>query len=166
MAVADANLDFVRTKGLLFLAHLLRRLADRMIAEAGEFYAEQGISAPPRTASTLLLLLEQGPQNVTELAGKLRQSHPLAITWIRQLGKLGFVERSDDPSDGRRTRISLTARGEEEARRMRNALDRLGRAYGELLAQAGDGIFEALWRLDEITGDRALLKLLRRLADR
>ena len=161
----DAREDFVRAKGLPFFAHLLRRLADRLIAEAGAFYAAQGVTAPARTASTLLLLREQGPQSVTDLAAKLRQSHPLAITWIRQLTRLGFVAQSNDAADRRRTLVCLTEAGEAEADRTRIALEQLGRAYQELLDEAGAKLFEGLWRLDEIASDGTLLKLLLRPAD-
>lgn len=152
--------DFVRASGLPFLAHLLRRLADRLIGEAGEFYADRGVTAPARTASTLLLLREQGPQSVTDLAAKLRQSHPLAITWIRQLATLGFVAQATDPGDRRRTLVSLTAAGEAEAERTRSALDLLGRAYEQLLTEAGTDLFDGLWRLDALTEDGQLLSLL------
>ena len=156
--------DFIRAKGLPFLAHLLRRLADRLISEAGEFYALQGIAAPARTASTLLLLREEGAQGVTDIAAKLRQSHPLAITWIRQLARLGFVTQSTDPADRRRTLVTLTATGKEEADRTRVVLEQLGRAYLELLEDAGTNLFEELSRLDEITRDGALLRMLLRLS--
>jgi DNA-binding MarR family transcriptional regulator len=161
----ESTPDFVRAKGLPFLAHLLRRLADRMVADAGEFYVRQGVTAPARTASTLLLLREQGPQTVTDLAAKLRQSHPLAITWIRQLGKLGFVAQSTDPADRRRTVVSLTHSGEEEAERTRAALEQLGRAYEQLLADSGTALFDGLWRLDALTSDGALLRLLLRSSE-
>jgi MarR family transcriptional regulator, organic hydroperoxide resistance regulator len=143
-----ASDDFIRTQGIPFLAHLLRRVSDRMVADAADFYARAGISAPARTASTLLLLEEKGPQSITGLADTLRQSHPLVITWVRQLRKLGFVAVAADPDDGRRTLVSLTPAGRGETRRMAAALDKLGRAYAALLAEAEADLFEPLWRLD------------------
>jgi DNA-binding MarR family transcriptional regulator len=160
MAAIGTVPDFIREKGLPFFAHLLRRLADRMIAEAGEFYVQQGISAPARTASTLLLLSEQGPQSVTELSTKLRQSHPLVISWIRQLTDLGLVVRTGDRRDRRRTVVSLSAPGADEAARMAAALDHLAAAYRRLLTDAGMDVFDDLWRLDEITARGELLSLL------
>ena len=140
--------DFIRAQGMPFLAHLLRRVSDRMVADATEFYARAGITAPARTASTLLLLAEKGPQSITGLADTLRQSHPLVITWVRQLRKLGFVAVAADPADGRRTMVSLTAAGRKETRRMAEALEKLGRAYAALLGEAEADLFEPLWRLD------------------
>jgi len=63
------------------------------------------------------------------------------------------------------TLVDLTAAGREEAERTRAALEKLGRAYEQLLAEAGADLFEGLWRLDMITDDGALLRLLLRSAD-
>jgi DNA-binding MarR family transcriptional regulator len=142
--------DFVRTLGLPFLAHLLRRLSDRMVAEAGDFEDRLGIRAPPRTASTMLMLRIQGPKSVTEISEQLRQSHPLVISWIKQLSAHGLVTRSSDPVDRRRTLVALTPAGEEEAARMAAASPVIGEAYGTVLAEADAHVFDALWRLHDL----------------
>ena len=146
----NAAPDFVRTQGLPFLAHLLRRISDRMVADAGAFEAELGILAPPRTASTMLLLRLHGPQTVTGIADQLRQSHPLVISWIKQLRALGFVTRSTDPKDRRRTVVRLTKAGEEEADRMAAASPLIGKAYDAVMAEADAQLFDALWRLHDL----------------
>ena len=88
LVTSEREPDFVRTLGLPFMAHLLRRISDRMVADAGAFEAGLGIKAPPRTASTMLLLRSCGPQSVTGIAAQLRQSHPLVITWVNSCGRL------------------------------------------------------------------------------
>jgi DNA-binding MarR family transcriptional regulator len=153
--------DFIRAQGMPFLAHLLRRISDRMVADAGAFYRRQGIRAPARTAS----LEQQGPQSVTWIAGKLRQSHPLVITWIRQLKKLGFVTVSVDPADRRRTMVALTREGRDESGRMAAALQRLGRAYLAVLSAAEADLFDPLWRLDDRLAAGALADELALEAD-
>ena len=140
--------DFIHEQGLGFLAHLLRRLSDEFVAGATAWYPKAGVTAPPRTASTLLLLREGGPKSVTDISGTLRQSHPLVITWVRQLAQLGFVETSADPTDGRRTVVALTEEGEAEALRMAKALEVLGQAYSRLLKEVDADIYDALWRLE------------------
>lgn len=155
--------DFIERQGMPFLAHLLRRVSDRMVIDATAFYGRSGIAAPARTASTLLLLTEKGPQSVTSLAETLRQSHPLVITWIRQLRKLGFVDLASDPKDARRTLVSLTPEGRKEAKRMAKALEILGRAYAAILAEADAEIFDALRRVDGLIGQGRLAGRLREL---
>jgi len=140
--------DFIQQQGPAFLAHLLRRLADELVQGAADWYPTVGVTAPPRTISTLLALDAHGPLGVTELAGLLRQSHPLVIVWIRELTRLSLVKSSDDPTDGRRTLIGLTMKGRSELVRIRKALVVMEQASAELLEQAGADSFQMLWALE------------------
>ena len=107
--------DFIQRQGPAFLAHLLRRLSDELVQGASAWYPQAGVTAPPRTASTLLALDEHGPLAVMELATLLRQSHPLVIVWIKQLKALGFVETRIDGNDRRRSVLSLTRTGKRRS---------------------------------------------------
>lgn len=153
--------DFVRSEGVFFLAHILRRLSDEIVEGCAAWYAEMSLDAPPRTASTLHLLYRRGPQSVTEMASALRQSHPLAIQWIRQLAELGLVETMKDRGDRRRTIVSLTARGAAQAERLIAAHEVFERAYRQLAREADADPFEALWRLDGALQKRGLANRLR-----
>jgi MarR family transcriptional regulator, organic hydroperoxide resistance regulator len=141
--------DFIRALGPAFLAHLLRRLSDELVQGAADWYPKAGVAAPPRTASTLLALDANGPLGVTTIASLLRQSHPLVITWIRQLETLALVETLADPHDRRRSVIALTRKGRVEVKRLRAALVPMERASRELLDAAAPGLFEALWRMEQ-----------------
>lgn len=153
--------DFIQGQGPAFLAHLLRRLADELVQAATEWYPTVGVSAPPRTLSTLIALDEQGPLGVTELAGLLRQSHPLVIVWIRELTGLSLVEQTSDPLDGRRTLVRLTAAGRRDVAKVRAALEPMARASRELLALAGPGAWDALWAMERGCRERPFLDRLR-----
>lgn len=141
--------DFIRAQGPAFLAHLLRRLSDQLVQGAVDWYPKAGVSAPPRTASTLLALHAHGPLGVTTIAALLRQSHPLVITWIRQLEALALVESRADANDRRRSVIALTRRGHSEVKRLRAALVPMEQASRELLDAAAPGMFDALWRMEQ-----------------
>lgn len=141
--------DFIQRQGPAFLAHLLRRISDALVDGAAEWYPEAGVIAAPRTTSTLLALDEHGPLGVTELAGLLRQSHPLMITWVRELNALGFIRSRSDANDRRRTVIALTAKGTAEVARLRNALVVMGDVSQRMLNDAAPGLFDALWRMEQ-----------------
>lgn len=141
--------DFIHRQGPAYLAHLLRRLSDELVRGADAWYPEVGITTPPRTTSTLLALDEHGPLGVTEISALLRQSHPLVINWIRQLQAHGFVRTRVDKGDRRRTVVALTVNGVGETRRLRKALVRMGEASQALLDDAGPGLFDALWRMEQ-----------------
>lgn len=141
--------DFVRQQGPAYLAHLLRRLSDELVRGADAWYPEVGVTAPPRTTSTLLALDEHGPLGVTEISALLRQSHPLVINWIKQLQDHGFVETRADADDRRRTVVAPTAKGVAETRRLRKALLRMGEVSQALMDEAAPGLFETLWRMEQ-----------------
>lgn len=144
----EAMSDFIQAQGPAYLAHLLKRLSDHLVEGASDWYPRVGVRVPPRTTSTLLVLDDAGPLGITEIAARLRQSHPLVITWVNQLKALDCVESRFDPADGRRTLVHLTRRGRQEVKRLRTALETMERASRELMDQCGDGLFEALWRME------------------
>lgn len=141
--------EFIYRQGPAFLAHLLRRLADELVRAGATWYPEVGVTAPPRTASTLIALDDRGPLGVTEIAALLRQSHPLVIGWVKLLTDLGFVDTQTDPQDGRRSIIVLTDEGRAEVRRLRAALVIMEKASQKLMDEASPELFEALWRMEE-----------------
>jgi DNA-binding MarR family transcriptional regulator len=155
--------DFIAGQGPAFLAHLLRRLSDELVQGAVQWYPTMGVTAPPRTISTLLALDERGPLGVTELARLLRQTHPLAITWIRELTSLSFVSAKSDPKDRRRSVIRLTAKGRAEVARVRAALVGMEQASVRLLDQGGEGVLAALWRMENACRDASFAEQLQRL---
>jgi DNA-binding MarR family transcriptional regulator len=159
--------DFVERQGLAYLAHILGRLYDRFLRGFSEWNPEVGLKAPPRTHSTMHALFEHGPMSVTELASMIRQSHPLVIKWIRQLSKLGFVDASSDPLDGRRTILSLTEAGIAEFGAQQNARILLARTFQRLLTEAdADDVFAALWRVERALQIEPFTKRLRDEAKR
>ncbi|MFL9582721.1 MarR family winged helix-turn-helix transcriptional regulator [Stenotrophomonas sp. AB1(2024)] len=156
--------DFIQQQGPAFLAHLLRRLADELVQGAADWYPSVGVTAPPRTISTLLALDEHGPLGVTELAGLLRQSHPLVIAWIKELTRLSLVKSKDDPADRRRTLVSLTTKGRHELVRVRKALVTMERASTELLQLAGTDSLLVLWALERNCRELPFLQRLQQKA--
>ena len=157
--------DYIARQGPAFLAHLLRRLSDELIQGAALWYPAVGVTAPPRTISTLIALDDLGPLGVTELAALLRQSHPLVITWIRELTSLSFVAAKGDPRDRRRSVVRLTARGKAEVRRVREALVVMEQASMRLLDQGGKGVLASLWRMEGACRDVPFAERLQRLSN-
>jgi DNA-binding MarR family transcriptional regulator len=152
--------DFIHQQGPAFLAHLLRRLADELVQGAADWYPTVGVTAPPRTISTLLALDDRGPLGVTELADLLQQSHPLVIVWIKELSRLSLVTSKTDPNDGRRTVVSLTHKGRKELVNVRKALVTMERASVELLDLAGKNTWQALWAMELGRREQSFLQRL------
>ncbi|KAF1718225.1 hypothetical protein CSC74_04900 [Pseudoxanthomonas yeongjuensis] len=155
--------DFIEQQGPAFLAHLLRRLADELIAGAANWYPTAGVTAPPRTISTLLALQDHGPLGVTELATMLRQSHPLVIVWIKELTALSFIASKAHPGDGRKTLIRLTAKGKKEVEKVRKALFAMEQASKRLMDEGGADVWASLWRMERACRKTPFAERLRRM---
>ncbi len=153
--------DFIKSQGLPFMSHLLRRLYDDFVKSITDWYPEMGVRAPPRTHSTMLALQSRGSLGLTQIAALLHQSHPLVLTWVRQLKKLGFVRADGDPGDARRTILSLTKAGEDQLAKNNAADEIVGATYQRLMNEADAEIFDALWRLEEACRKRSFLERLR-----
>jgi DNA-binding MarR family transcriptional regulator len=160
--IQDADRDdFIETEGVFFFAHLLRRVSDQIVGGCEQWYATLGLRVAPRTASTLHLLYRRGPQSVTELAALLRQSHPLAVQWTRQLVDHGMIETKKDGADRRRTIVSLTPAGIAEVERMLGGRAAFEAAYASLAKDADADVFDALWRVEKALRSRSFADRLK-----
>jgi DNA-binding MarR family transcriptional regulator len=83
---------------------VLGRLMRRLRAEHG-FSLGQG--------AVLGRLDREGPQSVSDLAGKERMRPQSMAQTVSDLEGEGLVERRPDPNDGRRALVSLTEAGHE-----------------------------------------------------
>jgi len=158
--------DFIEQQGKAFLAHLLRRLSDELIQAAKEWYPSVGITAPPRTISTLLALEANGPLGVTQLASVLRQSHSLVIVWVRELSNLSLVDSWTDPTDGRRTVVALTAKGDKEVVNLGRALALMQEASREILSPNDEALWQGLWQVEKSLREKPFLSRLHELSQK
>lgn len=143
--------DFVRSLGLAFVAHRLRRASETIVEGTSAFLHENGFAAPARSVSTLLLLRELGPTGVTEIAARLRLSHPLIIKLTTALIGAGYAEQRADPRDQRRRLIALTPAGESQVERLETLLEAIQRTLRELGAETGVDLLDVVERFEAAT---------------
>jgi DNA-binding MarR family transcriptional regulator len=148
--------DFIRSGGLFFLAHRLRRLSDELVAECERWFVEAGIVAPPRTTSMLYLIENEGPQRITAIASALRQFHPVVIDWVGKLKKLGLLATAIDPADRRRTIVSLTQAGRKEVSKIRAAEEAITAAYAALERETGVNLLDGIAAWESALAQRSL----------
>jgi DNA-binding MarR family transcriptional regulator len=148
--------DFIRDRGLPFLAHRLRRASELILEGTGEALRAAGFKGPARSVSTLLLLREGGPMGVTEIGQRLRLSHPLIIKLTRALAEQGLVEDQADPSDNRRRLIALTAAGRKQAAFIEAYIERISRAFETMFGESGQDLLAALVAFEEAAARRPI----------
>lgn len=157
--------DFVTQLGTPFLAHRLRRASDLFVAGYGQWLAEAGITAPPRSMSALLLLRQESPLSITVIADRLKLTHPLIITLLSQLEARGLTVVARDPEDARRRMISLTPQGLLEAERFEAAAAVIARAYRTLYAETGVDLLAAVGRVEAACREVSFPERLRMAAN-
>lgn len=110
-----ATADAVGTQ-LIRLVRLIER-------NHAQYQADHPDAVERATYILLVHLVKDGPQRASALAESVHSDPSTVSRQIAQLVRLGHVERTADPEDGRATLIAATAEGRrvfEENRRTRN----------------------------------------------
>ncbi len=142
--------DFVQSLGTAFLAHRLRRVSELIVEGTTEALRRTGFEGPARSVSMLLLLREKGAMGVTEIASRLRLSHPMIIKLARTLEAAGLVADSADRADQRRRLIALTGKGEAQTAIAQAMLGDVARTFDDMFGEAGIDLFAALERFEAV----------------
>lgn len=132
--------DFVASLGPGFLAHRLRRASEAILEATTQVLRREGFAGPPRAVSMLLLLREQGPLGITELAYRLQLSHPMVIKLTRALADERLIADAADPRDNRRRLVALT----ETGRAQTAVAERVADAVGRIVTEQGGALLTAL----------------------
>ncbi|HJV48721.1 MAG TPA: bifunctional helix-turn-helix transcriptional regulator/GNAT family N-acetyltransferase [Geothrix sp.] len=98
--------------GGLLMGSRLRRLSEALYAGVDEIYREHGVQLSSRCFPILFLLRDNGPLSITDLAGRLGQSHPALSQMSRKLLAEGVVVERADPADERRRLLDLSRKGQ------------------------------------------------------
>lgn len=161
----DADEDFVTGLGRPMLAHRLRRASELLLEGYERWLPQMGIRVPARAMSTMMLLREAPPLGVTQLATRLRLTHPLMIKLVAMLEAGGFVTTEQDTRDARRRPVSLTAEGRAEAERIERAMRVMDQAFEELCREAGCDLLKALEGMEKANRAEPLERRLQRLSE-
>ena len=157
-------MDFIRELGALALDHRFRRLTETFLRTADELYEARGLPFRARWTSTYQLLFSEGPLGITDLADRLRLTHPAIIGITDAMREEGLVSEARDRHDGRRRMIALTARARALDGELRALWKALADVQDERFAAAGVDIVALLDTLeDEMTRRPLTAEVLERL---
>lgn len=102
--------DIIADNADTFLGSRMKRLADRMMADAGRIAEAAGLPVQPAHMS-VLGTIGQGPISVGDLASALGISQPGVTRSVNRLVELGLVATSRQDFDRRLTTLTLTEAG-------------------------------------------------------
>ena len=148
--------DIVREMGPVFLGSRLKRLAERMQAEAAIAITEAGLPCQPGHMA-LLAALAGGAKSVSQLVAAVGTSQPGVTRALGQLTGMGLVSTVHG-SDQRQRLVSLTPEGESAYDRARETVwPRMGSAVESLLAGIPGDFLAQVGLIEEALAERPLL---------
>lgn len=155
------SVDLLAGFGVGFLGSRLKRLAERMQADAAEVARALDLPVQPAQMSLLMTIRLHGPISVGELAERLQLAQP---TVTRALGTLGeFVEARRAPGDARSKSLALTPAGEALLVRVQTELlPRIEPAAAELVEGLTGDFMQGLAKVEARLAQTSLLERIQR----
>lgn len=143
------EVDLLAGFGVGFLGSRLKRLAERMQADAAEVARSLDLPVQPAQMSLLMTIRLHGPIAVGELAQRLRLAQPTVTRALGTLERDGFVEARRTPGDGRSKRLALTKAGEALMVRVQTELlPRIEPAAAELVEGLSGDFMQGLAKVE------------------
>ncbi|MBR9826706.1 MAG: MarR family transcriptional regulator [Alphaproteobacteria bacterium] len=136
-----------------FFGRMVTHVIDRIVEGGVPVAEEQGIVAPVRTFSTMILL-HHSALGVTDIAQALGITHAAVIKYIRTLSDLGLVERGRDNQNARRRPIFLTEKGKAQVELIDLYMRRIAEVYTQMFEEIGIDVYDGMRRMNDALDKR------------
>lgn len=149
--------DVISDLGFLFLGSRLKRLAERLQADAAKVHHALGVQAQPAELALLAALDRVGPMSNAEAVAALGVSQPGVTRTAAGLIKRGLVLAEPDPDDQRRKRLRLSDLGAElVAEAKAKPWPAIEAAVAALCQPLEGSLLDQISALERQLGDRSL----------
>ncbi len=139
------------------------QLATTIYEQMDGCLAAQGVRLPGYTTSIVQTIYHDGPQSISDLAGRLRLSHQLASQRVQWLVREGFATVASGAEDRRTRIVRLTRAGRLEGDKLQRFLPLIEKAYRDLFDQVGLDLHDAVVRASAALADQPLTSRFERL---
>lgn len=115
----------------------LHDLYHLFLDQVSDLYEDFGLDIPVVCSSTLQLIYEKDQIAPADIARALNDPHQVVAQRLASLSKRQMIQKKGDPEDRRRTVISLTERGKNQARLLEHLMAVSQPVYSELGDEIG-----------------------------
>lgn len=103
--------DFLQTLRYKGFTARIKRLSDSMFYDSKRYFSNYHLDLEPNWHMIFLLLKVEKELTVTEIAKKVKFSHPAIIKITKKMKEKGYLESLQDSSDNRKTILRLSKKG-------------------------------------------------------
>jgi len=139
-----------RELGQVALPWLLRRTSQRYRIAIGERLSDRGLDELPQPGFWALMILSRGGSDAGQLIVEMGISKQAVSKLVDALVTLGFVDRTPNAADRRRTDLELSAKGRKAADLIGDAVRTMDETVArELGAERLDDLVQMLTELSQ-----------------
>lgn len=149
--------DFLDELAELALGSRLKRLSDRLMAEANSIYQAFGHTVQPRWFVLLALLYRRGRVGVVDAAESLGISQPAVSQFSRDLEDKGWLKVVFDEQDGRKRYLALTDLGRKEVDSLQPMWRAVEAAAKDLCEETGGDFYRSIQRFEKALKQKSML---------
>lgn len=149
--------DFLDELGELALGTRLKRVSERMLADAAKVYDHFGITVQPKWFALLALLDKKITVSVVEASEYLGLSQPALSQFCRQLISEGLITVSAGKLDSRKKVMQLSSKGRTQVNLMKPIWQAVDLAAKELSEELGNQFYQSLLLFEKAHKHRSLL---------
>ncbi|RAJ80028.1 DNA-binding MarR family transcriptional regulator [Chitinophaga dinghuensis] len=144
--------------GKMAIGSRLRFLTDKITEDASQIYSLFGVELQPKWWPVFYVLSQREEETITVIAREIGHSHVSVSKIVKEMIKKGLVKEKKDKEDGRRTLVSLTAKGKETAEKIQDQYEDVNSAIEELMSQTRHDLWKAIGEWEYLLEQRSLLR--------
>ena len=136
----------------------LRRLSESITSEASHIYEMYNVHLEPRWFPVFYILCEKKEMPIMEIAKDIGHSHVSVSQIVKAMKKNGLIIEKSDKSDRRKTIVSLSNKGKQEALNITDQYRDVGNAVDAMFAQTTNDLWKAIEEWEHLLEQKTLLK--------
>lgn len=149
-------MDLIADLGPIALGSRLKRLAERLQADAAQILADADLPVQP-VHVTVLAALENGPVSTAAITAQLGVSQPGVTRSIGSLKAAGLAISAPDPHDRRSALVSLSPEGARVLAGIKTRVwPRLGQTVEDMCGGNAEALLDLVLRVERALAERSM----------
>ena len=150
--------DFLDTLGEVALGSRLKRMSERLIADASQIYKLNGLEIQPKWFTLLSLLSHQEQVSIVEASARLGLTQPAISQFSKELISRELIQCQVSARDSRRKILMLSKKGHQLVDTMRPVWLAVEQASKQLCSHAGNDFLDRVKIFEQAFNEASLLQ--------